>query len=223
MTALRHLRRLGQIAGFSLLCAFVLGGGYLLSLRFSGNFNPVVMGELYRSGQITPQQLDDYTAKYGVKTVVNLRGDSQGSSWYEAEIAESRRLHIDHIDFRLSARQELSSERAEELLALLRTARKPILIHCEAGADRSGLVSALYLAIVKHRSPAVAERQLSIRFGHFSLPFIAEYAMDRSFTKLEHALSVGGAEQAPSDQSDRCSCCNTEAKHPQTRRDCAQT
>ena len=48
------------------------------------------MGELYRSGQITPQQLDDYTAKYGVKTVVNLRGDSQGSSWYEAEIAESR-------------------------------------------------------------------------------------------------------------------------------------
>jgi hypothetical protein len=34
----------------------------------------------------------------------------------------------------------------------------------------------------------MAKGQLSIGFGHFSLPFIPEYAMDRTFEALEPSL-----------------------------------
>lgn len=188
------LRRVARFAGLCLLCAIVLTGGYLGALQLTPNFNTVIPGELYRSGQMSPHQLKDYLEEYGIKTVVNLRGDNHGSDWYEAEVAESRDLRVEHVDFGISARRELTSDRAAQLMAVLRTAQKPILIHCKAGADRSGLVSALYLAIIKERSPDVAKAQLSIRYGHISLPFIPEYAMDRSFAILEPDFPVPTAQ-----------------------------
>lgn len=188
------LKRLMRSAGIGLLSALLLGAAYLAALRLTGNFNTVIDGEFYRSGQITAQQLDDYVERYGIKTIVNLRGVNAGTSWYDKELAESYRLNVNHIDFGLSARRELSVERATDLIAVLRSAPKPILVHCEGGADRSGLASALYLAIVKNWKSEVAEGQLSIRFGHFSLPFIAEYSMNRSFTKLEPSLRPSAAQ-----------------------------
>jgi protein tyrosine/serine phosphatase len=75
------LRRLARFAGFCLLCTVLLGGGYLGALQLTGNFNTVIKGELYRSGQISPQQLKVYVAEYGIKTIVNLRGDNHGDDW----------------------------------------------------------------------------------------------------------------------------------------------
>lgn len=172
-------------ACFVLLGALTMGGAYLGALQLTGNFNTVVAGEFYRSGQLTPTQIADYAKQYGIKTIINLRGDNPGNSWYDAEVAEARRLNISHINFGMSARRELTAAQATALIAAMKEAEKPILIHCKAGADRSGLASALYLAAVKKLDAATAEGQLSIRFGHFSLPFIPEYAMDRTFETLE--------------------------------------
>lgn len=194
MTATARLRNLIWATVIGVVSVFVVSGTYLGFLQLTGNFNTVVSGELYRSGQITPQQLDEYATKYGIKTVINLRGRNPGNTWYDAETTESQKLHIDHVDFGLSARREVTEQQAADLIALLRSAQKPILIHCKAGADRSGFVSALYLAAVKKWRPERAEGQLSIRFGHFSLPFIPEYAMDRSFERLEVSTGAFDAE-----------------------------
>jgi protein tyrosine/serine phosphatase len=75
------------------------------------------------------------------------------------------------------------------LIALMEKADKPLLIHCKDGADRAGLASALYLAIVKRVDPKMAEAQLSFRYGHISLPFIPEYAMDRTYEHLTPSLA----------------------------------
>lgn len=182
------LGRLVRGVGLGLLGAVAAGGAYLATLQLTGNLHTVVEGEFYRSGQPTSSQIADDATRYSIKTIINLRGDSAGSPWYDAEVAEVRRLHIRHIDFGMSARRELSASEAEQLIALMRSAQKPILIHCKDGADRSGLASALYLAAVKKSDESTAEGQLSIRFGHFSLPFIPEYAMDRSFEALEPVL-----------------------------------
>jgi protein tyrosine/serine phosphatase len=189
MTAISRIRNLTRATMIGVVSVFVVSGAYLGFLQLTGNFNTVVSGELYRSGQITPQQLDEYATKYGIKTIINLRGSNPGNTWYDAETAESKKLHIYHVDFGLSARREVTEQQAADLIALLRSSPKPILIHCKAGADRSGFVSALYLAAIKKWRPKVAEGQLSIRYGHLSLPFIPEYAMDRSFETL--ALSSG--------------------------------
>jgi protein tyrosine/serine phosphatase len=139
---------------------------------------------------LTPTQIAEYAKTYGIKTIINLRGDKSGRSWYDADVTEANRLSVVHIDFAMSARRGLTTRQAAALIVLMKGAQKPILIHCQSGADRSGLASALYLAAIKKSGEAVAEDQLSIRFGHFSLPFIPEFAMDRTFKALESSLGI---------------------------------
>ena len=56
----------------------------------------------------------------------------------------------------------------QEILTLLHDAPKPLLIHCKSGADRSGLVSALYRYAVEHADAADAERAIEqlVRAGN---------------------------------------------------------
>ncbi|MDX1485985.1 MAG: dual specificity protein phosphatase family protein [Alphaproteobacteria bacterium] len=174
-----------KIAGLCLLVLIANYAAYAGVLHLTGNFHEVVPGELYRSAQPTAQQIARYKAHYGIKTVVNLRGRNLDHEWYRQELAASRALGITHIDFRMSARKLLSEPRAAELLSILRSARKPILVHCRGGADRSGLVSALYLAMTGHGEDE-AEAQISPRFGHVGVPFLSKtHAMDESFERLE--------------------------------------
>ena len=73
-----------------------------------------------------------------------------------------------------------------QLVAIMRDAPKPILIHCKAGADRTGLATALYLSRVALLSEKEAESQLSIRYGHVGIPYLsATYAMDRTWENAE--------------------------------------
>ena len=42
----------------------------------------------------------------------------------------------------------------------------PALMHCKSGADRVGLMSALYLLVVEKRSAREAAQQLALKYGH---------------------------------------------------------
>jgi protein tyrosine/serine phosphatase len=168
--------------------ALVLGSlaAYAGVLQISGNFHTVIAGQLYRSAQPTSAQLERYVRDHGIETVINLRGENT-ADWYKQEIATSEKLGIKHIDFRMSASQELDPERAAELVAVMKSAPKPILIHCQAGADRSGLASALYSHWVAQKSEHFAEGQLSFYYGHVGLPYVSTaWPMDESWEKLEH-------------------------------------
>jgi protein tyrosine/serine phosphatase len=173
------------------LAGFVGLIGYLVVLHYNGNFHVVVDGELYRSAQVKGDQLAEYTQQVGLKSVLNLRGASPRSSWYQDEMAESARLGLVHADFELSASRMVTNEEATQLIALMRTLPKPLLIHCKHGSDRTGLLSALYLAAVKGQDEETAEKQLSLYFGHFSVPYLsAAYAMDESWEQFEMSLQM---------------------------------
>jgi protein tyrosine/serine phosphatase len=158
---------------------------YLGVEQLRGNFHVVVAGEVYRSAQPTEEQIAFYHTAYGIRTIVNLRGANPGAAWYDKEIEQSRRLGITHVDFRMSAARKLSQAQAEQLIATLKQAEKPLLIHCEAGADRSGLAAALYVAALTRSGERAAEAQFSLRYGHFSIPLSRAYAMDQTFENLE--------------------------------------
>ncbi len=178
----RTLKRLGIIS----LAALLLGVAALAVQRLTGNFHEVVPHELYRSAQFSPERLADYQRRYGIRSVINLRGENMGSDWYDAEVATARDLGIAHLDFRMSAREQLPQARAAELVALMRQAPKPLLIHCLAGADRTGFAVALYLAAVADRGEEPSEWQLSILYGHLALPWVSPaYQMDESWERLE--------------------------------------
>jgi uncharacterized protein (TIGR01244 family) len=171
--------------GSAMLVVVLPIGVYLGVLQLTGNFHPVIAATLYRSAQPSAADIERYRARYGIRTIVNLRGENDGASWYEAEATEARRLGIALVNFKMSAGQELTQSQAAKLLAILTRAEKPILIHCRGGADRSGLASALYVAAIAKQGERAAEGQISIRYGHISLPFAPAYAMDLTFEALE--------------------------------------
>lgn len=186
---LRKVRSWSIKAFAALMAATLVLLVYLAVLHFNGNFHAVVDGELYRSAQPSADELATYTAKAGLKSVLNLRGASPRSDWYKEEIAESEKLGLSHADFGLSASREVTNEEAAELIALMRTLPKPLLIHCKHGSDRTGLLAALYLAAIKGEDADQADDQLSIYFGHFSVPYLsAAYPMDESWNRLEVTL-----------------------------------
>lgn len=182
-----------RLLGAVLAACLIVGAG-LGAVRLSGNFHTVVPGELYRSAQLTPARLSDYSQGAGIRTVVNLRGAHPGTGWYDAEVAAARALGLAHFDFGMSASEQLPEARARELLELFRRAPKPILIHCQGGADRSGLAAALYLAAIANAGEERAESQMSLRYGHIGVPYLsAAYPMDESWEALEPWLGFMGS------------------------------
>lgn len=173
----------GLAAGLGL--AALAAGGFLGYCQLSGNFHPVVDHVVYRSAQPSEAALSRYAREHGIRSIINLRGANMGKPWYDAEIAAAQKLGIAHYDYRMSASKELDQAQAADLIALMQRAEKPLLIHCQAGADRSGLAAALYVAAIAKGDEAAAEGQISFWYGHISLPFTGAYAMDRTFEALE--------------------------------------
>jgi undecaprenyl-diphosphatase len=78
--------------------------------------------------------------------------------------------------------EKVSEQEIETILDSLQRAPKPILIHCNGGADRTGLISALYLYTVEGKPSEVANSQLTTFYGH--IPYLHwrySVAMDYSF------------------------------------------
>lgn len=169
----------------------ILIGGYYLYLLATDNFHAVVAGEVYRSSQPSASAIARFEGKYGIKTILNLRGENEKHGWYDSEVAQSNALGIKHIDFRMNSSTELTPDQAMQLIAIMRDAPKPLLIHCQAGADRTGLASALYLAAIARKSEKVAEGQLSLRYGHIPYSFSHAFPMDITFEKMEPLLGFG--------------------------------
>jgi protein tyrosine/serine phosphatase len=120
--------------------------------------------DTWRAAQPLPHQVRAI-ARRGIRTIVNLRGEV-GISTYAFEQRACEEAGLKLVDFRIRSRA--APERAEILAArdLFANVEYPILMHCKSGADRVGLMSALYLH-VRHGVPIErAKRQLSLRYGH---------------------------------------------------------
>ncbi len=174
-------RRIALISAVLVLLPAVAIGAWVGIIQLDGNLRTVEDGVFYRSAQLDAAGFERVIRERGIKSILNLRGRNQGSPWYEAEIEVSQTLGVVHYDVGISARREIALERMDDLVVLVRDAPKPILVHCNAGADRSGLVSALYEIAVRGRPPAEAEGQLSLYYGHFPYLTSKTVAMDRSF------------------------------------------
>lgn len=172
------------------LAALLSLGGYIG--LYTGNVRTVAEGRAYRSAQIAgPSLRSELAGVFGhdlarvvrahrIRTVINLQGPSPDKPWYQDELSVSQRVGVKHYDVALSDQRLPPPDRLKALFDILDSASYPILIHCKAGADRSGLVSALYLAVYRGVPPRSAvDSQLTWRYGH--MPIGRAVAMDRFF------------------------------------------
>lgn len=181
----RFLGRMALAVGVLLIAAI----GFFGFLQYSGNFHSVSASTVYRAAQMDAAQLEKWADKYQIASVLNLRGENTGADWYDSEVKTAAKLGIQHINFRMSASQELTKDEVQNLLQVMRDAPKPLLIHCQGGADRTGLASALYVAGIDNGDEFAAERQLSLRYGHVGIPGISKaWAMDVTWESIEPML-----------------------------------
>jgi protein tyrosine/serine phosphatase len=134
------------------------------ALRFVWTSRVEVAPGLYRSNQPLPFQLAR-EARRGTRTIVNLRGARLcGSYALEAEACHRHGLTL--VDFPVNSRDVPRRETILAARELFRTLEYPALMHCKSGADRAGLMSVLYLVMIKGEPVERALRHLSWRFGH---------------------------------------------------------
>jgi protein tyrosine/serine phosphatase len=168
-------------------------GAHLANILVHGNFQPITKGEAYRSGQINKDKLEQYLKEYRIKSVLNLRGENSGADWYEDEIAVCSRLSVRHYDLAMNSTGKPTPDVVGKLMAIFREAPRPVLIHCRSGSDRSGLVAALWKVVVDGEPKSIAEKQLSILYGHFPVGQTA--VLDDFFKDWKPAAPLSAAEK----------------------------
>jgi protein tyrosine/serine phosphatase len=149
----------------------------------------VVPGVLARSNQPLPWQIAA-EARAGIRTVINLRGRRPGCGSDALAREACLRAGIALVDAPFESRGAPHRDRLIRLAALFETIAYPALIHCKSGADRAGLVAAVFL-LLRGAAPEAAARQLSWRFGHVASGrtgildlFVARYAEARARTGI---------------------------------------
>jgi protein tyrosine/serine phosphatase len=155
-TPKRHRLRLA-IALALALGGLGIGGYYYKTYAIDSNFAVVIPGKVYRSGQPQPDQLKGWVDEYHVRTIVNLRGNNMEECKKEA--SQAAEMKVVYVPIALSAKRPATKPELAELIAAL-DKPQPILLHCRAGNDRSGLASMLAVLALGQTDYAAARKQL---------------------------------------------------------------
>ena len=147
-------------------------------------------GGMYRCSQPSPAQIRKYHRLYGIKTIINLRGENPHGS-YDLEVDTCRELGIELINFNLYSRDMPSVEEVLGARDLFERIAYPALMHCKSGADRAGLGATFYRHF-RLGEPLDQIRELSPKYGHFTIArtgildfFLACYQADNARAPID--------------------------------------
>ena len=129
-------------------------------------FYEVVKNKIFRSAQPSDHGLQELPAK-GIKTVLDLRNEDPQQIASEGQKVKA--LGMNFISIPLSgffAPSEQNMNRIQELMH--DESLQPMLIHCQHGQDRTGLVVGLYRVFTEHVSPQAAKKEM-LQYGFHTL------------------------------------------------------
>jgi len=149
------------------------------------NFGEVVEAKIYRSGELRAGDLEKLVKKYGIKTIVCLKGGEN------AEIKElAKKLGLNLIGVQMRANRPPGPETLSLLMKIISgnsfvrkdynwliqdwvgpdqdpvSLAPPYLVHCQMGADRTGYLIAIYRICFQGWSTQSARLEM-LRYYHF--------------------------------------------------------
>ena len=130
-----------------ILLAVVLPAGWLIVLDRQGrlvwdHWDEAKRGVLYRSGQLTGNQLTAAVKRHGIRTVINLQmpGDELA-----AERDLCARLGVDFVNLPMPGDGFGEEWQFREILKITDDPqRRPAVVHCARGTCRTGAAVAIY-------------------------------------------------------------------------------
>lgn len=142
-----------------------------------------VTAKLYRSAQPTAEGFNNL-AQLGVKSVINLRRTVD-----DAPLAIGTGLRLVHIKIKT---RHITEDNAEKIVLALQAllhamAEGPVLVHCTHGADRTGLIIALWRVLYQGWSrQAALDELVNGGFGYHAVWInIPHYLQSVDLAKLK--------------------------------------
>src|SRR6266542_1419701 len=123
----RHIVSLRALIGgclFGLLLCLLDEVGHAV---FACNVHVVIPGAVYRCSQPSGDDLKWLVRKYGIRTVINLRGFREQQPWYVDECRAANRLGVSVEDISLSAGHLPPVQEVRRLVEILDRSEYPVL------------------------------------------------------------------------------------------------
>lgn len=177
-----------------LLSALTTGTGYWLLVRFVlFNFHEVVAGQVYRCSQPSPAFLEKTIQEKGIKSILKLNKNSE-ISWANQEAEVAKKHGVELIELPLPTRRLPSRQEILNLADRLEQAPRPLLIHCKAGADRTGVASTMIAMINGQSFDEAVDDQLRVAYLHTGYigEDIADVLWQYKAERLAKGLTTGG-------------------------------
>ena len=124
-----------------------------------------ISDEMFRANQPSPEHIEGYARELGIKTIINLRGES-AKGYYLLEKEACARNGIELVDFQMFSRDIPPPENVLAAKKLFDSIAYPALMHCKSGADRAGIMAVLYMHFRKGQPIAEALEMLSRKYLH---------------------------------------------------------
>lgn len=103
------------------------------------------------------RSLENLQRLHGVNTVVNLRGGQPDEAWYRDEKRGAGKIGAKLVDLRVGSRDAPEPEKVDAFFDVVEDESNwPVLVHCQAGMHRTGLMVALYRMQYEGWSPEQA-------------------------------------------------------------------
>lgn len=164
-------------------------------------FGVVVEGKIYRSGQISRHLIKDVLQTHNIQTVIDLTFDNPEDANHTAEIAAVAELGIERklcpLDSDGTGDVHIYAQAVSAVTAAARQG-KPVLVHCVAGAQRTGGVVALYRLLVEGRSPEfVLDEMQRYKYDPQRSPALQQYLNAHIGEIAEDLVRDGTIEKVP--------------------------
>jgi len=129
------------------------------------NFGVVEPGRVYRSGVLTTSAMKKVVEENDIELVIDLGAHHAGSKSERREEETVRVLGVDRVQLRLFGDGTGDPNEYVEALRLLQASEGAALVHCAAGAQRTGVAVVLYRMIEDGWTMAEALAEAE-RYGH---------------------------------------------------------
>lgn len=152
----------------AVLIAVIAAGIWLWEEKLEEHIVPkrwgtVEEGKIYRSGQLSATLVRKMLKKHNIAVIVALTSEIPGDKYQEAEKRAAAELGIELLRYPLRGDGTGDINNYARAIAAIVDARKrgkAVLVHCAAGAQRTGGVIACYRMLVEKRTPSFAYNEL---------------------------------------------------------------